>query len=210
VVIKGNDPRLTSTVNDNGYQDCYPDWQGYSKCYGGTLSLDWTFSEGGMHKLEVTMSSQLAPSRNESIKAAISVGAIGDPLTAKNSNIAAIKQQIQNLYSSLHGTERDASSDAVTQVYEIFIAALSKVHEAHNGRFSQCNLWNDGAFYNDNLTQAEIETFRTSRPGEDWYHDSWEDRRVFEDVFTEDPFGTKYAWTAVMMYMLSHYDYLHE
>jgi hypothetical protein len=210
VVIKGNDPRLTSTVNNNGYQDCYPDRQGYSKCYGGTLSLDWTFSEGGMHKLEVTMSSQLAPSRNESIKAAISVGAIGDPLTAKNSNIAAIKQQIQNLYSSLHGTERDASSDAVTQVYEIFVAALSKVHEAHNGRFSQCNLWNDGAFYNDNLTQAEIETFRTSRPGEDWYHDSWEDRRVFEDVFTEDPFGTKYAWTAVMMYMLSHYDYLHE
>jgi hypothetical protein len=207
VVIKGNDPRLTSTVNN---QDCYPDRQGYSKCYGGTLSLDWTFSEGGMHKLEVTMSSQLAPSRNESIKAAISVGAIGDPLTAKNSNIAAIKQQIQNLYSSLHGTEQDASSDAVTQVYEIFVAALSKVHEAHNGRFSQCNLWNDGAFFNDNLTQAEIETFRTSRPGEDWYHDSWEDRRVFEDVFTEDPFGTKYAWTAVMMYMLSHYDYLHE
>ena len=43
-----------------------------------------------------------------------------------------------------------------------------------------------------------------------WFQEDWSKRKPYEDAFRSDRFGSKYAWTAVMMYMLSHYDYLHE
>ena len=101
-------------------------------------------------------------------------------------------------------------SDSVSQVYEIFTAALAKAPEAHNGIFYQCQISRDGMFYDDNLSQAELDTFRSLNSNGDWYQDDWEARSVFDDDFRSDPYGSKYAWTAVMMYMLSHYDYLHE
>jgi hypothetical protein len=156
------------------------------------------------------MAAQLAPSRNDYLEAGISISATGSPLTAKTRNIASIRSQIQKLYSSLHGSSHDLYSDAVTQVYEIFVAALSNVDQVHSGTFYQCNIGRDGTFYDDNLTKAEIESFRYTLPGEDWWQENWEIRNVFQNEFRSDLYGTKYAWTAVMMYMLSHYDYLHE
>ena len=98
----------------------------------------------------------------------------------------------------------------MAQVYEIFAAALAKASEAHDGIFYQCVISRDKLIYDDNLSQIELDTFRSVKPGEDWYLDDYDARRVFDDVFRADPYGSKYAWTAVMMYMLSHYDYLHE
>ena len=65
-------------------------------------------------------------------------------------------------------------------------------------------------FYDENLSQTELDGFRSLSPNGDWYQEDYEARRVFDDAFRSDPYGSKYAWTAVMMYMLSHYDYLHE
>jgi hypothetical protein len=208
--LQGNDPRLTSTININGHEDCYPDRQGYSKCYNGSLLLDWNFTESGNYAVEASMAAQLAPSRNDYLEAGISISATGSPLTANTRNIASIRSQIQKLYSSLHGSSHDLYSDAVTQVYEIFVAALSNVDQVHSGTFYQCNIGRDGTFYDDNLTKSEVESFRYTLPGEDWWQENWEIRNVFQNEFRSDLYGTKYAWTAVMMYMLSHYDYLHE
>jgi hypothetical protein len=208
--FKGNDSRFRSTISSNGYKDCYGESQGYSKCYNGTLSLDFNTQEVGRYQIEASMSGQLAPSREGYLEVVMSIESNEDVLTTNSRNAVAIRNQISKLFEDLHGNKFAANSDSVMQVYEIFAAALAKAPEAHNGIFYQCNLWNDGLFYNDNLTKEEIETFRTVQPNDDWYSDDWEARRVFEYEFIADPFYSKYAWTAVMMYMLSHYDYLHE
>jgi hypothetical protein len=208
--VKGDDARLYSTVNDNGYNDCFKNWQGNSECHSGTLKLDWNFQENGEYQIDALMSAQIAPSDNKYVEAAISIGAKGDPLTSQTPNATKIREQIQHLYSSLHGTSHAIDSEAITQAYEIFVSALVNVNKAHNGTFYSCSLYKDGTFYDDNLTQEEIATFRYINPGEDWYQESWDDKRPFEYAFLQDPYGSKYAWTAVLMYMLSHYDYLHE
>ena len=64
--------------------------------------------------------------------------------------------------------------------------------------------------FDDFLTQEQLDEFRYVEPGEDWYRDDWRKKEPYESVFRTDTHGSKYAWTAVMMYMLSHYDYLHE
>lgn len=207
--FKGNDSRFRSTIT-NGYQDCYGESQGYAKCYNGTLSLDFTAQEAGRYQVDASLSGQLAPSKEGYLEVVISIESKEDVLTTTTPNATAIRNQISKLFEVLHGNKFTANSDSVMQVYEIFAAALARAPEAHNGIFYQCAIWRDGMFYNDNLSQTELDTFRYVNPGKDWYQENWDAKKVFEDVFRADPYGSKYAWTAVMMYMLSHYDYLHE
>lgn len=208
--IKGNDSRFRSSINSNGYQDCYSNWQGYSNCYNGILSLDLNTQEVGHYQIEASLSGQLAPSREGYLEVVMSIESNEDILTATTPNATAIRNQISKLFDVLHGSNFSPNSDSVTRVYEIFAAALSKASEAHSGIFYQCSIYRDGFFYDDNLSQSELDKFRYVNPGVDWYQENWEVKRVFEDAFRADPYGSKYAWTAVMMYMLSHYDYLHE
>ena len=208
--FKGNDPRFRSTISSNGYQDCYGQSQGYSKCYNGTLSLDINTQEVGRYQIEASLSGQLAPSKKGYIEVAISIESNENVLTTTNPNATAIRNQISKLFDVLHGSNFGVNSEAVTQVYEIFTSALAKAHEAHNGIFYQCGIYQDGMFYDDNLSQAELDTFRSITSNGDWYQEDYEARKVFDELFMSDPYGSKYAWTAVMMYMLSHYDYLHE
>ncbi len=208
--FKGNDSRFRSTINSNGHQDCYSESQGYAKCYNGALSLDFTAQEAGRYQVEASLSGQLAPSREGYLEVVMSIESNENVLTTTTPNATAIRNQISKLFDVLHGANFGVNSESVTQVYEIFAAALSKASEAHNGMFYQCVLYRDGLIYDDNLSQSELDTFRYVNPGEDWYQENWDAKKVFEDAFRADPYGSKYAWTAVMMYMLSHYDYLHE
>ncbi len=208
--FKGNDSRFRSTINSNGHQDCYSESQGYAKCYNGALSLDFTAQEAGRYQVEASLSGQLAPSREGYLEVVMSIESNENVLTTTTPNATAIRNQISKLFDVLHGANFGVNSESVTQVYEIFAAALSKASEAHNGMFYQCVLYRDGLIYDDNLSQSELDMFRYVNPGEDWYQENWDAKKVFEDAFRADPYGSKYAWTAVMMYMLSHYDYLHE
>jgi hypothetical protein len=208
--FKGNDSRFRSTINSNGYQDCYGESQGYAKCYNGTLSLNFTAQEAGRYQVEASLSGQLAPSREGYLEVVMSIESNENVLTTTTPNATAIRNQISKLFDVLHGANFGVNSESVTQVYEIFGAALAKAPEAHSGIFYQCAIGRDGMFYDENLSQTELDGFRSLSPNGDWYQEDYEARRVFDDAFRSDPYGSKYAWTAVMMYMLSHYDYLHE
>jgi hypothetical protein len=208
--IQGNDPRFTTTVNKNsGNSDCYLK-EGYATCYNGALSIELDIIEAGRFTIESTMSAQQAPSMADSVQAAISVEATGNVLAASTPNAIAIRTQISKLFDILHGSGNSPSSDEVAKVYEIFVAAHSASGEAHDGIFYQCHLRPDGMIFDDFLTQEQLDEFRYVEPGKDWYQAVYEKRWPYENIFISDPFGSKYAWTAVMMYMLSHYDYLHE
>ncbi len=206
--LRGDDERLVSTTV-HGNPSCVKE-NGYSKCYWGSVNLDLQLSESGTYTVAASLSSQRPPSNPEVLQAKITIQANTDPLTANTKSSSKIRHQIRELYQALHGTDYPTNSSEVERVYEMFVAALSMGEEQRDSIFYQCNLFRDGLFYDDNLTQEEIKSFRTSNPGQDWYSEDWRVRAFFEDWFKYDPYGTKYAWTTVMAYMLSHFDYLNE
>tara|TARA_B110000967_G_C18827421_1_gene532132 strand:+ start:1 stop:1218 length:1218 start_codon:yes stop_codon:yes gene_type:complete len=205
--IRGNDSRLVSSVSDQGAPDCYHQWEGYALCFGGSLSFATNITEAGRYLFESSMSSELSPPSPEGyLEIALAMKANGNMLTANTKNATAIKEQISILFEKLHGTVRTKDSEQVLQVYEIFAAALTV--DDSGWRFENCKLYLDGLFYDDMLSSEEILSFRTE--GIYAYNVDWNKRNLLEKPLITDPLRAKYAWTAVMMYMLSHYDYLHE
>jgi hypothetical protein len=127
-------------------------------------------------------------------------------------NSVKIKNQISGLFEKMHGSNRSTSSEEVSQVYEIFLASLISASEKTglDWRFENCDLSIDGLFLDDHLEPDVIETFRTRAPNNLYFLTNWEAWGPIRETFIQDPFGTKYAWTVVMIYMMTHYDYLHE
>ena len=209
--MRGDDPRLVSSYQ-NGNPTCYPKSGGYAVCFNGSLGFDMTVTEPGLYTFETSLSAELAPSREGYVEVALAIQAQGDILKAVTKNTLAIKEQISILFEKLHGTVVEARSEKVMQVYEIFTAALTVAQELDGSewRFEDCKTWNDGYFDWDLLTKEEIESYKSVSTEGDWYEDDWSIKGSLLEPFVRDPLGTKYAWTAVMMYMLSHYDYLHE
>lgn len=205
--IRGNDSRLVSSVSAQGAPDCYHQSEGYALCFGGSLSFATNITEAGRYLFESSMSSELSPPSPEGyLEIALAMKANGNMLTANTKNATAIKEQISILFEKLHGTVRAKDSEKVLQVYEIFAAALTV--DDSGWRFEHCKLYLDGLFYDDMLSSEEILSFRTE--GIYAYNVDWNKRNLLEKPLIRDPLRAKYAWTAVMMYMLSHYDYLHE
>jgi hypothetical protein len=171
-------------------------------------------SEAGKYIIEASMSSQLTPSQNDYLELSISISADEDIFSASTVSASKIRQQISFLFEQLHGTTHKISSDQITLVYEIFATALLNTRNSlgQGWQFGNCELFRDGFFYQENLTAQEMLTLRTIRAGYDSYINDWDwgARQQYHNAFTSDSFGSKYAWTAVMLYMLSHYDYLHE
>jgi hypothetical protein len=209
--FQGNDPKLKSTYV-NGHPECYQQHQGWSLCFAGTLSLDLNITEPGRYVIEAQMSSELAPKREGYLEILLNVSSTENILTANTPNANTIREQISNLFYNLHGTVRAPNSDEVAEVYELFAAALVAREQSDNSewRFENCSTWRDGYFIQDVLSPEEIATFRTVEPGKDWYQDDWQVLGPLLREFTSDSLSTKYAWIAVMIYMLTHYDYLHE
>ena len=209
--IRGNDPRLITSYS-YGNQSCYAQWEGYSLCFSGSLSFDLTITEPGRYTFESSLSAELAPSLEGSVEVQLSVEANSEILTTTTKNAAAIKNQISMLFERLHGTSEAADSEQVMQVYEIFAAALVADQESDDvvWGFENCRIDRDGFFYEENFTLEEVASFAITVPGQNHYSYDWDVLGPLQRRFKFDPLSSKYAWTAVMMYMLSHYDYVHE
>ena len=171
-----------------------------------------TITEPGRYIFESSLSAELAPSRAGYVEVQLAMQAKGNILQATTTNAAAIKEQISMLFERLHGTIKGANSEQVMQVYEIYAAALTAEQESDGSgwEFENCDLNRDGFFYEENFTAEEVESFRITVPGQNWYNYDWDILGPLQQRITADPLSSKYAWTAVMMYMLSHYDYVHE
>ena len=210
LTYRGNDDRLYQP--NGGRQNCYPSGDGIGHCYGGAISFELNAHEAGNYQIEAAMAAQLMPSRPDLIELIFAVKTQQPILSSSTKNAQLIKNQISELYEKLHGTQRTPDSEEVAQVFEIFAAALTAEQESDgtDWEFENCNIWKDGYFDWDLLSKEEVESYKSVPPGGDWYRDDWNIKGPLLRKFTQDPIGTKYAWTAVMMYMLSHYDYLHE
>lgn len=212
---RGDDPRLYTIPNswmNGGQQNCNQHGNGQGLCYGGAVSFQLNAAEPGVHRIEAVMSAQLMPSTPDLLELTFSVISTENILASKTENALLIKRQIIALYDKLHGVSYTLDSDEVTQVYEIFASALVNDQNADGSDwdFEDCDTMKDGYYEWDLLSVEQIESYKSVPLGGDWYENDWSIKYSLLRRFTEDPIGTKYAWTAVMMYMLSHYDYLHE
>ena len=210
LTYRGNDDRLYQP--NGGRQNCYPSGDGIGHCYEGAISFELNAREAGNYQIEAAMAAQLMPSRPDLIELIFAVKTQQPILSSSTKNAQLIKNQISELYEKLHGTQRTPDSEEVAQVFEIFAAALvvEQEKEGSDWEFQNCNIWRDGYLDWDLLSKKEIESYKSEDPEYDRYHDDWNIKGELLRPYTQDPIGTKYAWTAVMMYMLSHYDYLHE
>jgi len=120
-----------------------------------------------------------------------------------------IKKQINQLYSRLHGKKYAIDDYEVAIAYELFESIWNDKKTGYLQ--SQSCLWNTDATFLDELFDelgiddlddlTEINTY-----GLNWSKAAYS----VLNPYTADPYYTKKAWVAVMIYMLSHYDYLHE
>ena len=214
LTYQGNDNRLypPNTWMNGGRQNCHTGGDGLGHCYGGGVSFELNARETGKYRIEAVMAAQLMPSRPDLLELAVAVKTQQPILSSNTKNAQLIKKQISELFEKLHGTRLAADSDEVAQVYEIFAAALVAEQQGDGSawEFENCNTGNDGYFEWDLMGKEQVESFRSASPNGDYYEDDWSIKGPLIRRFTQDPLGIKYAWTAVMMYMLSHYDYLHE
>lgn len=211
ISIAGGDPRMEPEFNARGNQSCYQHNNG-AVCFWGALHYDFIAEEQGIYRIEAVMSAEVAPSQDEYSEARIIISSNQSILTANTENAARIRKQISLLYDKLHGKDYAPDSDQVDTAYEVFTAAILADEANTNGsawEFENCAIWRDGFFYEDIFSAEQVASFRTV--GEHgWWQDDWDILGSLLRDITADDYGSKYAWTAVMMYMLSHYDYLHE
>lgn len=211
---KGNDSRLypPNAWRDGGQQNCHTGGDGTGHCYGGGVNFELDARETGKYRIEAVMAAQIMPSKPDPIELAAVVKTQQPLLSATTKNAQLIKGQISKLFGDLHGTSRAPDSEEVAQVYEIFAAALiaEQRGDGSDWEFENCRTWTDGYYDQDLLSEEQVESYKSPSANGDYYEDDWNIKGPLLRPFTQDPLGTKYAWTAVMMYMLSHYDYLHE
>jgi hypothetical protein len=211
VSIPGNDPRMEPEYNDRGNQSCYQH-EGGAVCFWGALHYNFIAEEQGNYRIEAIMSAEVAPSQDEYSEARIIVSSNQPILTANTENAARIRNQISLLYQKLHGKDYAPDSDQVNTAYEIFTAAILSDEANTDGsawEFENCAIWGDGFFYEDIFSAEQVAGFRTVGDN-GWWQVDWDILGPLLRDITTDDYRSKYAWTAVMMYMLSHYDFLHE
>ena len=95
------------------------------------------------------------------------------------------------------------------RVYVVLVLCMFPTDDFDN-MFNDSSDESDGFFYEENFTAEEVGSFRITVPGQNWYNYDWDILGPLQQRITADPLSSKYAWTAVMMYMLSHYDYVHD
>ncbi len=179
----------------------------YNEC---TLSL--ALKLGNTYDLEVIahLAAQQAPSRPERVQALIEVLSTEDILSAQTVSARLIKQQIIDLFTKLHGTTVAIDAKQVQQTYALFAAALTKTGQSSGTTINNCQTWIDGNFYTDLLTAEQLKIARTPSTKGNYYELDWNYVNKLTGHLMIDSAGAKRAWIAVIAYMLSHYDYLHE
>ena len=156
------------------------------------------------------LSAQQAPSRTEPVRATIEVVSQGNILTVSTPNSRAIKEQIVALVADFHGRTVTVESPEVAQIYGLFVVALERARLSGKQQIDVCHWYTDGNFLSDLLTPAQLRLARRPSPNGDWWQDDWTYLGPAMQPWMSDAFGAKRAWIAVLAYLMTHFDYVHE
>ena len=200
-----SDPELKISGNN-----CYKN-SDYATFFDGcSLSLSIQLDDALDLEIITELAARQAPSKEEPVQASIEVLSSENILYAQTSNALLIKRQIIDLFAKLHGKPYAIDSTQIQQTYSLFATALTSAVQSSSSNINNCNIWIDGDFFPDLLTPEELAIARIPSPNGNYYEI---DRDVVSDMtnqITSDSTGAKRAWVAVIAYLLSHYDYLHE
>jgi len=193
-------------------QHCYlngSDATFYADC---TLSLGVKLESAYDLDVIVHMAAQQAPSREERVQAIVDVSSTEDILTATTINAGRIKEQIAEMFMKLHGKRYSIDSLEVQQTYSLFAVAQESARLRGRTSINNCPIWIDGNFFTDVLTPQQLSLARTpsKQLNSDHWEIDWNYAGPLISRMTSDPRGAKHGWIAVLAYMLSHYDYMHE
>jgi hypothetical protein len=114
------------------------------------------------------------------------------------------------LFERFHGTQVTIDSPQVQQVYALFVTALQSGRDSGRPYVPHCNHWMDGNFLIDILTPQQLALVRRPADDGDWW---WDDHTLLGPIMgrlTMDTNGAKRGWVAVIAYLLTHFDYVHE
>ncbi len=207
--IQTNDPRLTfhpyncSNVNGRGNSQIHF----WGNC---SVILDLDLLDDGFYEFSAEVSSIEAPLKGGRVEIEMSIEGYPENLSSiKNENVTLIKNQIVELYKKMHGRTFSNSDTKVEVAYNIYLAALQSYLESPSSNFSQCDNWKDGLMLSDFWSDEELSEARTLNEQGNGWDINWDKIGKF-NTFQEDQYGAKRIWTAVMTYMISSFDYLHE
>lgn len=153
----------------------------------------------------------------------ISVGVDSDVAAIDSTATGAqkIKQKLVELHSKLHGKTYEINSEEITLAYQLYSESWEETKNLPNsGEYSNvtwgkdltCQIWTD---YELGVgTSSDIEPYYIR-------YDDWgqgprpslvqtPEMDEFLRRAATDPLFTKRAWVTVLIYMLSHYNYLYE
>ncbi len=154
-------------------------------------------------------------SLTDTIKVAVSVDTAQSAANSTAAGAIAIKQKIASLFQVLLGKTVTSDSSEVSDVYALFIDSWNARLNTDDSRNLQ---------WIENLTCTPFEDRQIfdglDYTGEAWtieyLDDGYPNLRLTDQGFqylqrlSYDPSNVKYAWTTVLTYFLSHYDYLFE
>ena len=109
-----------------------------------------------------------------------------------------------------HGRTLALDSPEVQQIYALFVVALETARLSGKHWVDGCHWWTDGNFWSDLLTPAQLLLARSPSPDGDWWQENWSYLGPVMQPWTADTNGAKRAWIAVIAYLMTHYDYVHE
>jgi hypothetical protein len=167
---------------------------------------------GAAYDIEIVahVSAQQAPSKPEPVRASIEVVSQGDILTVSTPNSRLIKQQIVELVHDFHGRTLAPDSAEVQQIYALFAVALETARLSGKQDIDVCHWYTDGNFLSDLLSPSQLLLARRPSPDGDWWQDDWNYLGPVTRSWMVDTNGAKRAWVAVIAYLMTHYDYVHE
>ena len=156
------------------------------------------------------VSATQTPSKPELVRASINVVSQGDILSVLTPNARVIKEQIVALVYNFHGRTLAVDSPEVQQIYDLFAVGLETARLSGKQQIDVCNWDVDGNFLSDLLSPSQLSLARRPSPDGDWWANDWNYIASVIQPWMADSNGAKRAWMAVLTYLMSHHDYMHE
>ena len=126
-------------------------------------------------------------------------------ISSTTTSSTSVKQKIAELFQTLHGSTYAVSASEVQTVYQLFVDVMAAQKTANSNSLTQCEYYRDvnflsGLGYPGTSPVVSANGTYNLPPG----------ANLFLAPFAADPLQTKQAWIAVIIYMMTHYDYLYE
>ncbi len=197
---------------------------GFGLCNGSMAKLSYTPGSAGEHRITATVRAIRQGGEHplaESLSISLGAESTAEPLESTAAGASAIKAKLVELYHVLHGEDYVTSDAELEAAYQLFVESWEEVRSLSNAADYAniswapdltCKFWSDYRIGDDmpnNLQSFEINYGNPDEGDYPWVGTTEEMSEYISNT-GRDPFFAKQAWITVLIYLLSHYDYLYE